>query len=186
MERSVANQLDVIKEVTGIFEHSNIPYWMCGGWAVDFAAGRITRDHGDIDFVIWRLDRDIALHRLGLAGFVPLESEHPVHQIALSRSGLDLEINVIEETAAGTIVCPGDFGDWPWIPESFGPDTGAIGELRVRIVSPRGQLEAKEGFPRHRLGAPHREKDVHDIGILREIIRQPDPCVQPTPASGRG
>jgi hypothetical protein len=62
MERSVGIQLDIIKEVTGILEQSNIPYWMYGGWAVDFAAGRITREHGDIDFVIRRLDRSTALH----------------------------------------------------------------------------------------------------------------------------
>jgi lincosamide nucleotidyltransferase A/C/D/E len=168
---SVETQIKVIKEVTNILDELNLPYWMFGGWAVDFAAGRITRDHGDIDLVIWRSDRRIVLDRLGLKGFVPGESERPAHQIELSRSGLHLEINLIEETSDGTIVCPGDFSDWPWLRGSFGTDIGAIGELRVRIVSPSGQLEAKEGFPRHRLGAPHRAKDIHDIEILKEIIR---------------
>jgi hypothetical protein len=29
-------------------EH-DIAYWLFGGWAVDFHAGQVTREHGDID-----------------------------------------------------------------------------------------------------------------------------------------
>jgi hypothetical protein len=171
MKPSVITQLKVIKEVKNILEGLNVPYWIFGGWAVDFAAGRITRDRGDIDLVIWHSDRGIVLDRLGLKGFVPEKSERPAHQIELSRFGLHLKINLIEAASDGTIVCPSDFSDWPWLRGSFASDIGAIGELGVRIVSPSGQLEAKDGFPRHRLGAPHRYKDIHDIAILKELIR---------------
>jgi hypothetical protein len=27
-------------------------YWLFGGWAVDFHAGRVTRDHADIDLAV--------------------------------------------------------------------------------------------------------------------------------------
>jgi hypothetical protein len=42
--------------------------------------------------------------------------------------------------------------------------------LKVPIVSPAGQLEAKESFPKHPAGQPLREKDVHDIQQLRMLM----------------
>jgi hypothetical protein len=33
-----------------------VPYWIIGGWAIDLAAGRVTRDHGDVDVMM--LERD--------------------------------------------------------------------------------------------------------------------------------
>jgi hypothetical protein len=33
-----------------------VPYWITGGWAIDLAAGRVTRDHADVDVML--LERD--------------------------------------------------------------------------------------------------------------------------------
>lgn len=33
-----------------------VPYWIIGGWAIDLAVGRVTRDHADVDVML--LERD--------------------------------------------------------------------------------------------------------------------------------
>jgi hypothetical protein len=33
-----------------------VPYWIAGGWAIDLAVGRVTRDHADVDIML--LERD--------------------------------------------------------------------------------------------------------------------------------
>jgi hypothetical protein len=33
-----------------------VPYWIVGGWAIDLAVGRVTRDHADVDVMM--LERD--------------------------------------------------------------------------------------------------------------------------------
>jgi hypothetical protein len=70
----------------------------------------------------------------------------------------------------GAIISPVTFSDWPCLAESFGPHRGRLGDLKVPIVSPAGQLEAKESFPKHPAGQPLREKDVHDIQQLRMLM----------------
>jgi hypothetical protein len=51
-------QLDAINHILEVLEHLEIPYWLFGGWAVDFYAGRVTREHSDIDIAIWLSDLD--------------------------------------------------------------------------------------------------------------------------------
>jgi hypothetical protein len=36
----------------------DIEYWLFGGWTVDFHAGRVTRDHEDVDLAVWQSDLD--------------------------------------------------------------------------------------------------------------------------------
>jgi hypothetical protein len=39
-----------------LLETGKIDHSLIGGWAVDFHAGRITRNHADLDFAVWRDD----------------------------------------------------------------------------------------------------------------------------------
>jgi hypothetical protein len=44
-----AAQLRTIGWLEALFAEEGIDYWLFGGWAVDFHARRVTRDHIDID-----------------------------------------------------------------------------------------------------------------------------------------
>ena len=35
-----------------------VPYWIIGGWAIDLAVGRVTRDHADVDVMLLERDKD--------------------------------------------------------------------------------------------------------------------------------
>lgn len=43
-----------------------VPWWIAGGWAIDLAAGRVTRSHGDVDVML--LERDEHALRSDLEG----------------------------------------------------------------------------------------------------------------------
>jgi Aminoglycoside-2''-adenylyltransferase len=47
--------------VRSLLSDLTVPYWIAGGWAIDLAVGRVTRDHADVDVML--LERDE--HALG-------------------------------------------------------------------------------------------------------------------------
>ena len=51
-------QLRAIGWLHEVFAEQGIDYWLFGGWAVDFHAGRVTRDHADVDVAVWTADLD--------------------------------------------------------------------------------------------------------------------------------
>ncbi len=51
-------QLATIGWLDALFTAQGLDYWLFGGWAVDFHAGRVTRDHADVDVAVWAADLD--------------------------------------------------------------------------------------------------------------------------------
>jgi len=45
-----------VSAVCSLLSRLTVPYWIAGGWAVDLAVGRVTRDHADVDVML--LERD--------------------------------------------------------------------------------------------------------------------------------
>lgn len=62
-------QLEAMAGLDRALEGRQIPYWLFGGWAVDFWVGRVTRPHLDIDVVAWRRDYDAVREALVAAGW---------------------------------------------------------------------------------------------------------------------
>lgn len=162
-------QLGALAAIVRALGASRIPFWLFGGWAVDFAVGRVTREHADIDLVVFADQLPDVVHLLEDLGYEASPTRH-LHQTSLRRSEVEVQLNVVERRSDGAIVSPGTFSDWPWHPRSFGDCVGRIGDIEVPVVSVEAQLEAKEGFPRHRAGSPHRLKDVADISVLRQLL----------------
>ena len=44
-------------EVRRLFADYGRPWWIAGGWAIDMALGRKTREHGDVDVAVLRSDQ---------------------------------------------------------------------------------------------------------------------------------
>ncbi len=49
-------QLGLIAEISTLLEAEDLAHWLYGGWGIDFLVGAVTRDHHDIDFVVWAKD----------------------------------------------------------------------------------------------------------------------------------
>lgn len=45
-----------VSAVCLLLSNLTVPYWIIGGWAIDLAVGRVTRDHADVDVML--LERD--------------------------------------------------------------------------------------------------------------------------------
>jgi hypothetical protein len=54
--RLETTQLSVINAVGNALGAVGIPAWLFGGWGLDARIGRITREHGDVEFWVERLD----------------------------------------------------------------------------------------------------------------------------------
>jgi hypothetical protein len=46
----------IIREISDALTCAGVDHWLFGGWAVDFAVGDMTRQHRDVDFVVWEVD----------------------------------------------------------------------------------------------------------------------------------
>ena len=66
MNEATATQLNLIREISDALATPHIDWWLFGGWAMDFHAGNITRDHADIEVFV-RLE-DAAAVREALVG----------------------------------------------------------------------------------------------------------------------
>jgi hypothetical protein len=49
-------QLRIIKAVVNALDTVGISAWLFGGWGLDARIGRITREHGDVEFWVERTD----------------------------------------------------------------------------------------------------------------------------------
>jgi hypothetical protein len=47
-------------EVAALFEQVRVPWWIAGGYAIEFAVGRPFRSHADIDVLLLRRDQLVA------------------------------------------------------------------------------------------------------------------------------
>jgi hypothetical protein len=89
---SVGPHLAAISRLDAMFERSSIEYWIFGGWAVDFHAGRLTRDHADIDVAIWQTDLDLVHGLLVADGWAHLPVPEHDGFTSYTGDGLDLDL----------------------------------------------------------------------------------------------
>ena len=66
---SNTDQLTALAELDRLLTEHRLPYWLFGGWAVDFHVGRVTREHADIDVAVWIDDRIRLAELLSDAGW---------------------------------------------------------------------------------------------------------------------
>jgi len=67
---NTSHQLAALAELQALLRQHGISYWLFGGWAVDFDAGRVTREHGNLDFAVWTGDRERLAGLLADQGWV--------------------------------------------------------------------------------------------------------------------
>jgi hypothetical protein len=163
--------MSVIAEAVAALGERQLSCWVAGGWAVDFLVGRVTREHRDVDIVIWAADGSAATGALRDAGFMlqPVRAPELIH---FERKGVPVTLSFIEREADGTLVTPGKWRDWPWPPDSLSAPPGRIGSLTIPIVSLASQIETKSNYATHIHGAPLRPQDEVDLSLLYAFREQ--------------
>ncbi|HTX84136.1 MAG TPA: hypothetical protein VME44_18270 [Streptosporangiaceae bacterium] len=178
MSNRAAAQLRVIKAVTKVLGVAGISAWLFGGWGLDARIGRITREHGDIEFWLERLDAERSKSVLVGAGAAALATQPPAEACEFTWDGVDFSTAYFDRQPDGSSMqLLGRWSDWVFPPGSFGNEPVTLDGMTVLAMSVSGMLAMKEQFPQLRNGRPWRQKDIDDIKTLRRLAAEAD--VQP-------
>lgn len=173
MTERVTAQLRVIRTVAGALGAAGIPAWLFGGWGLDARIGRITREHGDVEFWVERLDAGRSKAVLVDVGATALATQPPEEACEFTWDGVDFSTAYFERQPDGSFSQPaGRWPDWVFPPGSFGDEPGMLDGVPVPAMSVAGMLAMKEQYPRLRNGRPWWQKDIDDIKLLRTLAAE--------------
>jgi hypothetical protein len=171
MDEKTKGQLRVIRMVTVVLQAADIPAWLFGGWGLDARIGRITREHGDVEFWVERVHAERSRELLAGAGATALTTQPPEEACEFTWDDVSFSTAYFDRRSEGSFIqLQGRFADWLFPPGSFGDEPVALEGTPVLAMSISGMLAMKEQYPRLRNGRPWRQKDIVDIGILRELL----------------
>jgi Aminoglycoside-2''-adenylyltransferase len=145
-----------------------VPFWLRGGWALDFLLGEVRPDHADVDLVAWLRDGDAIREVLTSRGF-ELARELPDVAIDFEKQGESIQVLLVERNSAGELVCRG-FESWPFPEGALDGPVRSLEGVRASTLSPDALLYEKETYEANR-SRPRRAKDDESIRLLRELAR---------------
>ena len=157
-------QLNLISQMGDLLRSTDIPFWLRGGWAIDFLLGRVTRPHSDIDLVAWQRDAKQLRHLFEQAGFEFKRNSGIQYDFAKSEQ----EISVVFISQNGMQVCVEGIPKWKWLPKALIYKPQQLDGLICHVLSPEQLIEEKIGYE-NGTGTPIRAKDLHSIKILQSI-----------------
>jgi hypothetical protein len=170
MDTKTQGQLRVIRKVTAALQADGISAWLFGGWGLDARIGRITREHGDVEFWVERIDAERSKAALAGAGATALTTQPPEEACEFTLDDVPFSTAYFDRQPDGSsIQLLGRFSDWLFPPGSFGDEHVMLDGTPVLAMSVSGMLAMKEQYPHLRNGRPWRQKDVADIEILRAL-----------------
>lgn len=173
MDENTEGQLRVIRKVIAVTQAADISAWLFGGWGLDARIGRITREHGDVEFWVERIHAERSKAVLVGAGATALTTQPPAESCEFTWDSVPFSTAYFDRQPDGSLGQPlGRWSDWLFPPGSFGDEPVMLDGTPVLAMSVSGMLAMKEQFPHLRNGRPWRHKDIADIEILRGLAAQ--------------
>jgi hypothetical protein len=171
MDEKTEGQLRVIRDVVAVLQADDISAWLFGGWGLDARIGRITREHGDVEFWVERVHAERSRVLLVGAGATALLTQPPEESCEFTLDDVPFSTAYFDQRPDGSFSQPlGRFSDWLFPPGSFGDQPVILDGTPVLAMSVSGMLAMKEQFPHLRNGRPWRQKDITDMEILRGLV----------------
>ncbi len=161
-----AEQLAALASVIEALTDRGIDYWLFGGWAVDFYAGKVTRPHDDVDLAVWLADHDHVAELLASGGWK--HAPHPEEDggTGYERGAVRLELTFLLRGDDGAVLIPLRAGRVPFSKEPFGDDVAELGGVRARVI-PLDVLRSGKSHPRD--DASDAAKDRADSETLSRV-----------------
>jgi dihydrofolate reductase len=156
-------QLSTLAEVTSLLEREHIDYWLFGGWAVDFYAGRVTRRHDDIDLAVWHDDAPRIVDLLTGGGWEHAPEPDEDGGTGFERDHVRLELTYNRRRDDGRVVIPLRGGDAELPDGTFGEDTRTLEGVSARLVA---LTTLREGKSAPREASDDAAKDAADFDVL--------------------
>lgn len=170
MNEPTRDQLELIHKITSLLVEESRRAWLFGGWGIDARIGRVTRDHGDIEFWVDRVDADLIHRLLAVAGATLQDTQPPEESSEYDWDGTWFSTAYFNVEADGTFTTNGRWDDWRFPVGSFPDEPVELEGRPVRAMSVAGMLAMKEQYPRLRNGRPWRDKDRADADLLRTML----------------
>jgi hypothetical protein len=169
-ETTNGRQLRVIRKVIAITQAEGISAWLFGGWGLDARIGRITRQHGDVEFWVERIHADRSKAAFVESGAIALATQPPEEACEFAWDDVLFSTAYFDRHPDGSFIqLLGRWSDWRFPPGSFSDDPGVLDGTPVLTMSVSGMLAMKEQYPTLRNGSPWRQKDIADIEVLRQL-----------------
>ncbi|MBL7259005.1 aminoglycoside nucleotidyltransferase [Actinoplanes sp. LDG1-01] len=150
---------DVVEVVRGV----GVEVCLSGGWAVDALLGEQTRKHDDLDLWLPAVDLHRAfqgLTRLGIDRIFPWPGDRPWNFVLHDGARRRLDLHLYETRADGRIHY-GSAVQGESFPAAALDGRGTVGGVPVRCEAVEWSLKWHSGYP-------PRDKDRHDMRLLRE------------------
>jgi hypothetical protein len=163
-------QLRLLADIHQLLSNARVEHWLAGGWGIDFAVGKVTRRHGDIDFAIWKYDWQRVEDLLLESGFERSSNKFPDESGMLVKMECEIEFYLLQKTAHNRIIVGGRWADWLFPHGSFGSTVGEVEGVICPIMSLQGQLDSKAQWARQEHGARLRDRDVADMELLTKRL----------------
>lgn len=163
----IEKQLEILREVGGLFEQIGESFWLRGGWAIDFRVGRVLREHDDLDLVAMSSARQPLAERLRAAGFESTVVN--AKQTDYLKNGVDVQLLYLNDAEDGSLV-PAGIPEWLWMSDCLDPQLRELHGVRARSLTARQLLAEKLDY--ERIGRPKRDKDAASKELLRRMIAE--------------
>jgi GNAT superfamily N-acetyltransferase len=137
-----------------------------GGWGIDVLAGRVTREHHDVDLFVPEEHVADAAERFGPAGFHLVVDESPTRQVLEAPGGRRVDLNGIVYREGGHAVQTDASGDMELFP-SWGWTKRRIAGRTVVCLTAEAQRLKHRGYPPR----PQDAADLDSIAGIAEPSR---------------
>ena len=161
-----AAQLGTIGWLHAVLGERDIDYWLFGGWAVDFHAGRVTREHEDVDVAVWQTDLVQLTAILRAHGWVHTPESDGDGYTGFEREDVRVELAFLARDETGSVFTPVAQGRGYWPSGAFGDVEAQVNGVHARVIDLVSLIEEKTG-PREDAAAA--AKDRADVALLRSL-----------------
>lgn len=162
MNRKEMTTIEDLMTVINLLENSGIRYWIDGGWGVDILAGKQTRAHRDIDINFDAQYTETLLSILSEYAYEVDTDWKPVRIELYSDKLGYLDIHPFILNADGTSKQADLEGGWYEFEKDFFGIALFEGKS-IPCITVKGQRIFHSGYEL-------RDKDIHDISILDNIV----------------
>ena len=129
-----SDQLAALVGLHHLLESHGVVYWLFGGWAVDFHAGRVTRAHGDLDVAVWQDDRGRLAALLEREAWAHTPEAGEDGYTSYEHGAVRLEVAFLAHDDRGRVYTPLRDGQGEWPDEAFGDDILELLGVRARVI----------------------------------------------------
>jgi hypothetical protein len=123
MDEKTEGQLRIIRKVIAVMQAADISAWLFEGWGLDARTGRITREHGDVEFWVERIHAERSKAVLVGAGATALTTQPPEGACEFTLDDVPFSTAYFDRRPDGSFSRPlGRWSDWLFPPGSFGDE----------------------------------------------------------------